>query len=131
MWSMTAQVPRHSRARSTLRRSGTFCWYGPVLGGPGPIDIMKLPKSIKIGYATFFDHIHTPELLRSRSARLFDWITERKLKIRIKPIPACRHEPASRPTPFRAIGFNSNRFLFGTCKRRTDAEEEIWSRSFR
>lgn len=22
-----------------LRRSGTFCWYGPVLGGPGPLDI--------------------------------------------------------------------------------------------
>ena len=65
-----------------LRRSGTFCWYGPVLGGPGPLDIMSLPKSIKIGYATFFDHIHTPALLRARTAQLFDWITERKLKIR-------------------------------------------------
>jgi NADPH:quinone reductase len=42
-----------------LRRSGTFCWYGPVLGGPGPIDIMSLPKSIKIGYARYFDLIHT------------------------------------------------------------------------
>jgi NADPH:quinone reductase len=66
-----------------LRRSGTFCWYGPVLGGSGPLDIMSLPKSIKIGYATFFDHIHTPELLRARSARLFDWIVDGKLKIRI------------------------------------------------
>jgi NADPH2:quinone reductase len=66
-----------------LRRSGTFCWYGPVLGGPGPLNIMRLPKSIKIGYVTFFDHIHTPELLRARSAQLFDWITEGKLKIRI------------------------------------------------
>ncbi|MDQ8727381.1 quinone oxidoreductase [Bradyrhizobium sp. LHD-71] len=66
-----------------LRRSGTFCWYGPVLGGPGPLDIMRLPKSIKIGYATFFDHIHTPELLRSHSARLFDWILEGKLNVRI------------------------------------------------
>jgi NADPH:quinone reductase len=66
-----------------LRRSGTFCWYGPVLGGPGPLDIMSLPKSIKIGYATFFDHIHTPELLRARSARLFDWITEGRLRVRI------------------------------------------------
>jgi NADPH2:quinone reductase len=64
-----------------LRRSGTFCWYGPVLGGPGPFDIMSLPKSVKLGYAVFFDHIHTPELLRARSARLFDWITEGKLKI--------------------------------------------------
>jgi NADPH2:quinone reductase len=66
-----------------LRRSGVFCWYGPVLGGPGPIDIMSLPKSIKIGYAVFFDHIHTPELLRARSAQLFDWITEGKLRVRI------------------------------------------------
>jgi len=65
-----------------LRRSGTFCWYGPVLGGPGPLDIMSLPKSIKIGYATFFDHIHTPELLRARTAQLFDWIAEGKLTIR-------------------------------------------------
>ena len=66
-----------------LRRSGVFCWYGPVLGGPGPLNIMSLPKSIKIGYATFFDHIHTPELLRARSAQLFDWITEGKLRVRI------------------------------------------------
>ena len=65
-----------------LRRSGTFCWYGPVLGGPGPLDIMRLPKSIKIGYAAFFDHIHTPALFRARTAQLFDWITERKLEIR-------------------------------------------------
>jgi NADPH2:quinone reductase len=66
-----------------LRRSGTFCWYGPVLGGPGAIDIMRLPKSIKLGYAVFFDHIRTPELLRARSARLFDWIAEGKLKVHI------------------------------------------------
>jgi len=65
-----------------LRRSGTFGWYGPVLGGPGPLDIMSLPKSIKIGYATFFDHVNTPELLRARTAQLFDWIVEGKLKIR-------------------------------------------------
>jgi len=66
-----------------LRRSGTFCWYGPVLGGPGPLDIMSLPKSIKIGYARYFDLIHTPELLRAHSAQLFDWIAEGKLKVRI------------------------------------------------
>lgn len=66
-----------------LRRSGTFCWYGPVLGGPGPIDIMSLPRSIKLGYAVFFDHIPTPELLRAHTARLFGWIAEGKLKVRI------------------------------------------------
>ena len=65
-----------------LRRSGTFCWYGPVLGGPGPLDIMSLPKSIKLGYGVFFDHVHTPELLRAHSARLFGWIAEGKLRVR-------------------------------------------------
>jgi NADPH2:quinone reductase len=44
---------------------------------------MSLPKSIKIGYAVFFDHIHTPELLRARSARLFDWIMEGAISVRI------------------------------------------------
>jgi NADPH2:quinone reductase len=64
-----------------LRRSGTFCWYGPVLGGPGKIDIMRLPRSIKLGYAVFSDHIHTPELLRARTARLFDWVRQGKLRL--------------------------------------------------
>jgi NADPH2:quinone reductase len=67
----------------SLRRCGTFCWYGPVLGGPGPLDIMSLPKSIKLGYATFFDHIHTPELLRTRTERLFAWIVRGDLKVTI------------------------------------------------
>jgi NADPH:quinone reductase len=68
---------------ASLRRSGTFCWYGPVLGGPGPLDIMSLPKSIKIGYARFFDHTHTPALLRGHTAQLFDWIGKGDLKVRI------------------------------------------------
>lgn len=66
-----------------LRRSGTFCWYGPVLGGPGLLDIMSLPKSIKIGYGVFSDHIHTPALFRARTAQLFDWIVSGALKVRI------------------------------------------------
>src|SRR5882724_6943576 len=66
-----------------LRLSGTFCWYGPVLGGPGPLDIMSLRKSIKIGYGVFFDHIHTPELLRAHSAQLFDWIAEGTFKLQV------------------------------------------------
>ncbi|TCM20487.1 NADPH2:quinone reductase [Novosphingobium sp. PhB165] len=68
---------------AVLRRSGTFCWYGPVLGGPGPIDVMSLPRSIKLGYAVFSDHIATPALLREKSAQLFDWIAQGKLKIHI------------------------------------------------
>jgi NADPH2:quinone reductase len=66
-----------------LRRSGTFCWYGPVLGGPGPLDIMSLPKSIKLGYATFMDHVHTPDLLRGHAGRLFNWVRTGDLKVNI------------------------------------------------
>lgn len=65
----------------SLRRAGTFCWYGPVLGGPKDFDIMSLPRSVKIGYAVFFDHIHTPELLRKHTLQLFDWVREGKLVI--------------------------------------------------
>ncbi|APO76958.1 Zn-dependent alcohol dehydrogenase GroES-like protein (plasmid) [Rhizobium etli 8C-3] len=67
----------------SLRRSGTFCWYGPVLGGPGLLDIMSLPKSIKIGYAVFSDHIQTPELLRARSRQLFDWARDGSLTVNL------------------------------------------------
>jgi len=66
-----------------LRRSGTFCWYGPVLGGPGPLDIMSLPKSVKLGYAVFRDHVHTPELLRKHAGRLFDWIRQGDVTVNI------------------------------------------------
>jgi NADPH2:quinone reductase len=68
---------------ASLRRCGTFCWFGPVLGGPGPLDIMSLPKSVKIGYAGFNDHVHTPTLLRTHTARLFDWVASGDLKVRI------------------------------------------------
>jgi NADPH2:quinone reductase len=67
----------------SLRRCGTFCWYGPVLGGRTPIEIMSLPKSIKLGYATFTDSIYTPELLKTRTEELFDWIIAGQLKVRI------------------------------------------------
>jgi NADPH2:quinone reductase len=43
---------------------------------------MSLPKSIKIGYAVFQDHIATPALLRAHTERLFDWIIEGKLEVR-------------------------------------------------
>ncbi|MER9445535.1 zinc-binding dehydrogenase [Mesorhizobium sp. M0340] len=67
-----------------------------MLGGPGPLNIVTLPKSIKIGYARFFDHIHTPALLRARTGQLFDWIASGDLKIRIGGVyplaeAACAH----------------------------------------
>lgn len=54
-----------------------------MLGGPGPIEITSIPKSIKIGYAVFMDHVHTPDLLRAHSAQFFNWITESRLKVHI------------------------------------------------
>jgi NADPH2:quinone reductase len=76
-------TPAFADSLASLRRSGTFCWYGPVLGGRTSIELMDLPRSIKIGYAVFADHIHTPELLRARSQQLFDWIIAGKLKVKI------------------------------------------------
>lgn len=76
--------PKTFRASmASLRRSGVFCWYGPVLGAPGPIELMSLPRSIKIGYAVFSDHIPTPEALRARTAQLFRWVEEGALQVRI------------------------------------------------
>jgi NADPH2:quinone reductase len=69
-----------------LRRSGTLCWYGPVLGGPGMLDIMALPKSVKIGYAVYHNLIHTPALLRHHATELFDWVAEGKLKLNISRV---------------------------------------------
>lgn len=68
---------------ASLRRSGTLCWYGPVLGGPGPLDIMSLPRSIKIGYAVYRDHVPTPALLREKTNELFDWIRDGRLRVNI------------------------------------------------
>ncbi|KVX58892.1 quinone oxidoreductase [Burkholderia cepacia] len=64
-----------------LRYSGTFCWYGPVLGADATIELFRLPRSIKIGYASFANHIRTPELLRSHAAQLFSWVREGVLKV--------------------------------------------------
>ncbi|CAN7263007.1 quinone oxidoreductase [Phenylobacterium sp. LjRoot219] len=66
---------------AALRRSGVFCWYGPVLGAQSTIAIMSLPKSIKLGYAVYSDHVHTPELLRARTGRLFDWVLKGRLRV--------------------------------------------------
>jgi NADPH2:quinone reductase len=52
-----------------------------VLGGPGGLGIASLPRSVKIGYAVFRDHIHTPELLRRHAGQLFDWVREGRLRV--------------------------------------------------
>jgi NADPH:quinone reductase len=44
---------------------------------------MSLPKSIKLGYATFMNHIHTPELLQARAGQLFVWVRDGALKVKV------------------------------------------------
>ncbi|WP_020655520.1 quinone oxidoreductase family protein [Massilia niastensis] len=68
---------------ASLRRCGTLCWYGPGLGLSRPIDLPRLPRSIKVGYAAFYDHVPTPALLRARAGQLFDWIVAGKLGVAI------------------------------------------------
>jgi len=62
----------------SLRRSG--------VGGPGPIDIMSPPRSIKIGYAVFSDHIATPDAFQARTARLFQWLRSGDLAVTIRGV---------------------------------------------
>eukprot|EP00257_Ricinus_communis_P012745 XP_002537123.2 uncharacterized protein LOC8260549 [Ricinus communis] len=64
----------------SLRICGTLCWFGPGLGAPQEVKLYELPKSIKIGYAAYYDHVATPAQLRARSARLFEWLEKGMLK---------------------------------------------------
>jgi NADPH2:quinone reductase len=66
-----------------LRRVGTLVYYGPLIGDIPTVNMFDLPKSIRISYAVFSDHIHTRELLLEHSKDLFDKIRDRKLQITI------------------------------------------------
>lgn len=68
---------------AVLKTGGTFCWYGPVLAGRGPIELMSLPKSIKIGYAVFSDHVPDSAALRRVTGQLFDWLMQGRLKLNL------------------------------------------------
>ncbi|MFD5091953.1 quinone oxidoreductase family protein [Amycolatopsis thailandensis] len=66
-----------------LRRSGTLVYYGPLIGDIPQVRLTDLPKSIKVSYAVFADHVHTPELLREHAGALFGMLGEGKLKVEI------------------------------------------------
>ncbi|GAB3727843.1 quinone oxidoreductase [Amycolatopsis oliviviridis] len=66
-----------------LRRAGTLVYYGPLIGDIPQVRLTDLPKSIKVSYAVFADHVHTPELLREHARDLFDKIGEGKLTIEV------------------------------------------------
>ncbi|WP_046725328.1 quinone oxidoreductase family protein [Streptomyces xiamenensis] len=66
-----------------LRRVGTLVYYGPLIGDIPTVRLFDLPKSIKLTYAVFADHIHNRELLLQHTGDLFDKIREGKLQIDI------------------------------------------------
>lgn len=65
---------------ASLRRHGTLAYYGPVLGSPPPINIATLPRSIKLGFPTFNDHIPDRASLLAVTARLFAQIEAGEIK---------------------------------------------------
>ncbi|MFH7468136.1 zinc-binding dehydrogenase, partial [Pseudomonas syringae group genomosp. 7] len=50
---------------------------------PPPINVATLPRSIKIGFPTFADHIPDRHALLEQTSILFDWIRNGKLKINV------------------------------------------------
>ncbi len=76
-------APTFRPSIEVLRRVGTHVWYGPLIGDIPTIRLFDLPKSIKLTYAVFSDHIHTPELLRKHARDLFDKIADGRITIDI------------------------------------------------
>ncbi|MFJ2914982.1 quinone oxidoreductase family protein [Streptomyces sp. NPDC087228] len=66
-----------------LRRVGTLVYYGPLIGDIPTVRMFDLPKSVKITYAVFADHIHSRELLLRHAADLFGKIRVGRLRVDI------------------------------------------------
>lgn len=64
---------------ASLRKLGTFAYFGPVLGAPPALNIAALQHSIKIGFPIFSDSLTSRTALLERSAELFDWIARRAI----------------------------------------------------
>ncbi|MFC8785257.1 zinc-binding dehydrogenase [Streptomyces nigra] len=64
---------------SVLRRHGLLLYYGAVLGAAPVVNMRELPRSIKISYPVFRDHIPTREALLRHSADLFDLVRNKNL----------------------------------------------------
>lgn len=68
---------------ASLTRHGVLAYYGPVLGAPPPINVATLPRSIKIGFPTFADHIPDRGALLEQTSILFEWVRSDKVKIEV------------------------------------------------
>ncbi|WP_372666046.1 quinone oxidoreductase family protein [Amycolatopsis kentuckyensis] len=75
--------PTFRASLRALRRNGTLLYYGAFIGDVPTIGMQELPRSIKICYPTFRDHIATREELLSNSADLFALIASGKLTVAV------------------------------------------------
>ncbi|TYB58415.1 quinone oxidoreductase [Nonomuraea sp. PA05] len=66
-----------------LRRHGTLLYYGAVIGDPPVLNLRELPRSIKVSYPVFRDHIPTREQLLTHSAELFGLLRQGRLRVEI------------------------------------------------
>jgi NADPH:quinone reductase len=66
-----------------LRRHGTLLYYGPFIGEVPVVSLRELPRSIKISYPTFRDHIPTRAALLAHSAELFGLVADGRLRVSI------------------------------------------------
>ncbi|MEU9959809.1 quinone oxidoreductase [Streptomyces sp. NPDC050982] len=64
---------------TVIRRHGLLLYYGAVLGAAPVVNMRELPRSIKISYPVFRDHIPTREALLRHSADLFDLVRNKNL----------------------------------------------------
>jgi NADPH:quinone reductase-like Zn-dependent oxidoreductase len=68
---------------NSLAVAGTHVWYGPLIGEIPTVSMFELPKSIRLSYAVYSDHIRTRSLLLEHSNDLFEKIRDGKLQIDI------------------------------------------------
>ncbi|MFF4796115.1 quinone oxidoreductase family protein [Streptomyces sp. NPDC001276] len=66
-----------------LARSATVCWYGPLMGTGPVLPLAAIPRSARISYGVFMDHIATREHLLAHSNDLFNRIRTGTLSITI------------------------------------------------
>lgn len=70
---------------AVLRRRGLMVAFGNASGPVDPISPLELSKngSLFLTRPTLFDHVTTPEELRTRTADLFGWIGAGQLRVHI------------------------------------------------
>lgn len=68
----------------SLDYHGSLVLFGPLTGPTmQPINIWRMPKSIKLTYPAVMHHVRTRDALLARSAQLFEWLRSGDLKVHI------------------------------------------------